>query len=350
MIILYFGPVLNMKPTPANIIISRTDSIGDVVLTLPMAKLLKEYFPGMYIGFMGKPYTRPVIEACSYVDAFIDQETFLQEKILLDGQAPQAIIHVLPKSYIAARAKALGIPLRIGTTNRLYHWWQCNKLVKLSRKNSDLHEAQLNIKLLQPLGVPVDYSPETIGQWFGCVNLPVLDPSLEALLNKDKYRLIVHPQSQGSAREWGMDNFMQLIQSLDAERFQVFISGTAKERPLVQPLLEATKGKATDITGKMDLTQFLAFINACNGLVACSTGPLHIAAALGKDAYGIYAPMRPIHPGRWSPLGNNSEVFVLDKFCVDCKGNKAPCHCIREVQPGLVKIAIDNRAAQMITS
>ena len=43
---------------------------------------------------------------------------------------------------------------RIGTTNRIYHWRYCNELVRLSRRNSVYHEAQLNLRLLAPLGAP----------------------------------------------------------------------------------------------------------------------------------------------------------------------------------------------------
>ena len=64
-------------------------------------------------------------------------------------------------------AKQLKIPLRIGTTNRLYHWVTCNELVKLSRKKSDLHEAQLNLKLLSPFDIREDISCEEIENSFG---------------------------------------------------------------------------------------------------------------------------------------------------------------------------------------
>src|SRR5258708_7393214 len=139
-----------LKQVPDNIIISRTDSIGDVVLTLPVAGILKKYFPGIKIGFLGRSYTRPVIEASQYVDDFIDAKDFLNSDVTVCGQRPQAILHVLPAPAIALRAKKQAIPLRIGTTNRPYHWFSCNTLVKLSRKNSLLHEAQLNLKLLEP--------------------------------------------------------------------------------------------------------------------------------------------------------------------------------------------------------
>jgi ADP-heptose:LPS heptosyltransferase len=87
-----------------------------------------------------------------------------------------------------------------------------------------------------------------------------------------------------------------------------------------------------DITGKMSLSEFMAFINLCDGLLACSTGPLHIAAALGKDALGIYSPMRPVHPGRWAPLGNKAKVFVEEKPCGNCK-NAKECTCMDKINP-----------------
>lgn len=63
---------------PKKIIISRTDNIGDVVLTLPMAGTFKSKFPGSKIYFIGKTYTAPVIISSQFVDEFIDRETVLK--------------------------------------------------------------------------------------------------------------------------------------------------------------------------------------------------------------------------------------------------------------------------------
>lgn len=328
---------------PSNIIISRTDSIGDVILTLPVAAVLKKHFPSMAIGFMGKSYTRPVIEACKYVDEFIDVEDFLQKEVLIGGQQPQCILHVFPKSNIAKRAMQTGIPLRIGTTNRLYHWFTCNKLVKLSRKKSDLHEAQLNLKLLQPFGINTTYSLQDIISLFGLEKLQPLPAKFANLIESDKYNLILHPKSQGSAREWPLENFLQLIDMLDKDKFNIFVSGTAKEKERMQWLFGQAGDLVTDITGTMTLQEFMAFIDHCDGLMANSTGPLHIAAALGKDALGIYPPMRPVHPGRWAPIGPHAQFFVLDKQCVACKGNKVPCSCIMDVPAAWLKTALDKK-------
>ncbi len=329
-----------MKHTLRNIIISRTDSIGDVMLTLPIARVLKDHFPGIYIGFMGKGYTRAVIETCEYVDQFIDVDEFLNGHVLLGGAKPEAILHVFPVAAIAKRAKNLRIPLRIGTTNRLYHWNNCNKLIRLSRKNSDLHEAQLNLKLLGALGIDIQPSLEDISGWFGLTRLQLLPERLKGLLSSDKYNLILHPKSQGSAREWGIPNFVALINMLDNERYNILVSGTEKERALLNDLFAQVGDQVTDITGLMNLQEFISFINKCDGLVANSTGPLHIAAALGKQALGIYPPIRPMHPGRWAPLGVAAKAFVLDRQCDECRNRSKDCTCITQIAPALIADAL----------
>jgi ADP-heptose:LPS heptosyltransferase len=50
------------KSDPKKIVISRTDSIGDVVLTLPLAGILKEKYPKAKIIFLGNTYTKPIIK------------------------------------------------------------------------------------------------------------------------------------------------------------------------------------------------------------------------------------------------------------------------------------------------
>ena len=334
-----------MKNTPNNIIISRTDSIGDVVLTLPLATILKRKFPNTKVAFMGRAYTRPVIESCTSVDIFIDVEDFMRGEVKIFGEKPAAVIHVLPSAKIAQRARNLKIPVRIGTTNRIFHWFTCNTLVKLSRKKSSLHEAQLNIKLLQPLGITEDFSLEEIGKLFALNHIQPLPLKFSALLKPDKYNLILHPKSQGHGREWRLENFIKLIHSLNADTFNIFISGVEKERELLKPVFAQAGNKVTDITGLMSLSEFISFISACDGLIASGTGPIHLAAALGIDAFGIYPPIKPIHPGRWAPLGPKAQVFVVNKLCNDCKGRPAACHCIQEVAPDSLKKALDDDAA-----
>ncbi|MES2762563.1 MAG: glycosyltransferase family 9 protein [Bacteroidota bacterium] len=323
-----------MQSNPV-IIISRTDSIGDVVLTLPMAGIIKQHLPDSKIIFLGRNYTKDVIGLSKHVDEFVSYDAILnlteqeQTEVFKKLNATH-IIHVFPVKAIAHLAKKAGIQNRIGTTNRLWHWLTCNIKIKLSRKNSDLHEAQLNTKLLAPLNIKTEYSIEGLATFYGFTHVAKLEEQYAKLIDTSKINIILHPKSKGSAREWGLDNFSKLISELDKTKFTVYISGTQHEGELVKDLI-ARHPEAIDMTGKLSLQQFIAFINACDVLLAASTGPLHIASALGKKAIGLFAPMRPIHPGRWKPIGVNANYLVLDKDCSDCRKNMN-CHCIREIK------------------
>ncbi len=328
---------LNLKNIK-NIIISRPDSIGDAVLAISAGKILKDRFPGVCIAYLGKAYTRQLVEACEYIDEFIDVKDFLANKVTVCGQPPEVIVHVLPTPAVAKRAKQLKIPWRIGTTNRLYHWPTCNKLVKLSRKNSDLHEAQLNLKLLSALGINKTFSLAEIADSYGLHHIQPLQQQFASLIDPNKYNIILHPKSQGNAIEWGIKNFIELVKILEPSNYQIFITGTEKEREYIQPLFAEVGDKVTDLTGKMDLAQFISFINQCNGLIACSTGPIHLAAALGIDAYGLYSRHRPIHTGRWGPIGKH--VFIIESDVEKYKGD------MNDVKPETVKQVIEKNVAQ----
>lgn len=335
-----------------HILISRTDSIGDVILTLPLVGLLRKSYPDSKISFLGMPYTREIIESCIHIDQFIDwnrlKNSPLQEAVSeIKSLNVDLFIHVFPRKQIAKIAKLAGIPVRMGTTGRFYHWLTCNKLVRISRRKSDLHEALLNIKLAESIhGFKVSnkeptnvdenrlISPESIESLYGLVTKPVEDSTFGGLVDKSYINVILHPRSKGSAREWGPDNFAGLANRLNSieitpgkPKYRVYVTGTSAEGEMLRK--EGFFNNATDIidvTGKFNLQQFIQFINSADALVAGSTGPLHIAAALGKIAIGLYPPIRPMHPGRWAPLGKRATYLVAEKECNRCrKSNQCEC-------------------------
>lgn len=326
---------------PENIILSRTDSIGDIVLAMPVAGFLKEHFPEIKIAILGRAYTRDIALACEHVDSFIDYEDFISKEIYIDGRSPAAILHLITQSDIAKRAKALKIPIRVGTSSRLYHWFTCNKLVRLSRKKSGLHEAQLNLKLLQPFRIYKPLSLSEMQPYFGLSRLQPLSPASQNLLDAHKYNLIIHPKSRGNAREWPIEHFISLINMLDEKRFKIFLSGVESEIPFVNAIKEKVAKDLTIIAGKLNLAQFISFINAADCVVANSTGPVHLAAAMDKDVIGIYPPLKPKDPGRWGPIGSNAYVMVLKKDCIDCRDTPHQCACINAIQPFEVKLKLD---------
>jgi heptosyltransferase-3 len=320
-----------------NILISRTDGIGDVLLALPMAGVLKELFPECKVLFLGRDYTKIIIDSCEHVDKFVSWDDFLkldEKEAIRQMKSLKAdvIIHVFPRKKIAELAKKSEIPLRIGTSSRNFHWNTCNRLVILSRRRSTYHEAQLNLKLLKTFGAKKKFDLKEIPRYYGFSKIKPADEKLKALLDVEKFNLIIHPCSKGSAREWGMKNYQNLLEIIPKEKFKIFISGTEEEGSISRPFLIDKFPEVIDLTGKLSISELVSFISVADGLLAASTGPLHIAAALNKFALGLYAPMRPIHPGRWAPLGKNANFIVKEKYCSKCR-HKVRCECIESIAP-----------------
>lgn len=307
------------------IIVSRTDSIGDVMLTLPLCVWIKNQFPNIQLVFLCKSYTRDVVACFNPVDEIITLEelTQLTEAERTKNLRCDLIIHVFPNSLVAKWAKKAKIPLRIGTSHRIFHWLYCNKLVSFTRKNASLHEAQLNFNLCFPLGlnsIPEFKEIQEISSHFK------VKKSKNPISEK---KIIIHPMSQGSAVDYPLVKYVELAAELEKLNYQVFISGTQKEGEIIGNAFEHL-AKTTMICGKYSLAEFIAFIASSDALIACSTGPLHIAAAMNLKAIGLFSPRKPIHPGRWKPLGINSSALVFDNNCQVCNEGR-PCDCIGRI-------------------
>jgi ADP-heptose:LPS heptosyltransferase len=296
------------------IIVSRTDRIGDVVLSLPLCALLRSQL-GARVVALGRSYTRPLLEASPYVDEVLDWDEVsgsdaAAQRDFLGTARADAIVHVFPRPDIARAALAARIPLRIGTSHRWFHWLTCNALEHFSRKRSELHEAQLNVRLAERLLGPA-IPPLTELMPLTAISPQVpLPPPVAARLRDDRFRLVLHPGSSGSAREWPLEQWTALAKSLDPARVQLLVTGSAAEGAALRAWIASLPSRVLDLTGQLDLAELIALLASVDGLIAASTGPLHLAAAVGIHALGLFAATPPIHPGRWVPLGPRAEVLV----------------------------------------
>ncbi len=298
------------------VLISRVDSIGDVVLTLPLCVWIKDIFPQCKIVFLGNTYTKPVISCLPQVDeivewknlqsiSFQDQVSFIK-KLKVD-----VCLHVFPKKEIAQIIKQADIDIRVGTSHRFFHWFTCNKLLNFSRKKSTLHESQLNFMLLKPFGLTSIPSLDEIANMMLSFKAPIIElpGDLKSTLQDDKPKVILHTKSQGSAVEWPTEKYSALANKLLAKGYQVYYTGTEEEGKLIRTHIP-NHPNCIDTTGKMSLYQLIHFISKCQTLVACSTGPMHLSGILGLKTIGLFSSIKPIHPGRWSALGKKVTNLV----------------------------------------
>ena len=324
------------------IIISRTDSIGDVILTLPLCVWLKKQFPQSELVFLGRTYTKDIIACFDVVDTFLNFDDFssLPTSERIARLKADCIIHVFPNREIAVLSKKAKIPMRIGTAHRIFHLLTCNYRLNFSRKRSLLHESQLNFELLKPLGFNETPSFDSLFQSLNHFNIPTVSLPTEFSGIDLSNTIILHPKSQGSAVEWPLEKYIELAQVLVQQKKTVIFTGTENEGKEFSAILPVHP-QIIDSSGKLNLKQLICLIASCEALVACSTGPYHIAGISGIKAIGLFSPRKPIHPGRWKALGNKSVALVFDSSCSECKKGKA-CSCIENISVQSVLSAIND--------
>jgi ADP-heptose:LPS heptosyltransferase len=324
---------------PQRILISRTDAIGDVCLTLPVCQALAAAFPAAELTYLCRSYTRAVVACFEPISQIITLEQLEQSSSLeRDTQLGKfdVVIHLFPNKTVAKWCKHAKIPMRIGTAHRFFHLFTCNQRPRFSRKRSELHESQLNFKLLAPLGLTLTPSLIELSK-----SLKFKTPELShALLNQDwRNTVLLHPKSNGSGVEYPMEKYKELALALAEKNYTVIFTGTEKEGADFRASIPLHP-RISDASGKWDLTTFISVISKSKALVACSTGPYHLAGLTGIRAIGLFASRKPIHLGRWAALGVSSRALEYDPNCKQCAAG-LNCTCVAQIPIERITDAIE---------
>ena len=325
---------------PLHLIISRTDAIGDVCLTLPSIGWLKSLHPEWRITLLVKTYAAPVAQACHWVDqvAVLPEEmNASQLSDWLRGLQADHIVHVFPNRRIAAAATQAGIQQRSGVWGRVYHWFNCNNRIWMSRARSKHHEAYLNLLLLSKLlHLPTPSDTELrqhLVDWSGlrAGHTPA-----------NSKHIVLHPFSRGNGREWPLEHFAALAQWMITDGWQPVIGGTAQDAQAFAAHQALFPAGCLNVMGEDSLAHYIQRIANAAGLVASSTGPLHIAAGMGRSCVGIYAPKPLIDQQRWGAIGPASTNLQLPGPCDNVCSNH-DCACMRAIRPEQVWQALQQQ-------
>lgn len=317
-----------------NILIVRTDRIGDVVLSLPLAAILKKHIPGVRVSFLVREYTAPLVKNNKFVDEVIilsekNRNTQITQNIVALKDKFDACIVAFPTYLIVLILFLSRIKIRIGSGYRWYSFL-LNKKVYEHRKYGERHELEYNVRLLQQLGINEEVNPENVD--FG---IPVDQSTAEKVKSKlvalgwngEKELVIVHPGSGGSAIDLPEEKMKLLVKNISDEIDSVLlITGSQTEEELCNSYVVSKK--VINTAGIFNLEELIALISSTNILIANSTGPIHIAAALGKDVIGFYPKFAAVSPKRWGPYTSKAKIFqptVCDGECSRERCQKLNC-------------------------
>ncbi|MFI5253523.1 MAG: glycosyltransferase family 9 protein [Bacteroidota bacterium] len=331
-----------MNDKNLRILIVRTDRIGDVILTLPMARLLKKHYPGSHITMLIRKYTEELVEDDKNIDQILFYDDgnellpFSQIITLIKQQKFDIVFHTYPRFRLALMTWRSGIPVRVGTG---YRWYSIffNKKIYDHRKTAEYHELEYNLRLLSVLGI--DYLSEDITPRIDVD--AALSSRIRALVRslgvQDGQKIVIlHPGSGGTARDWNPDNFGRLAHKIgQLNGVRVIITGGKHEDGIVDRVKSNAGNSAIALVGKLNLKEYGALAKMANVFIANSTGTLHIAAAVGTPVIGLYSQITALSAKRWGPYTDKRTIFTpLNKpvDCTDCLTRKdRMCGCMETI-------------------
>ncbi|MCX6927856.1 MAG: glycosyltransferase family 9 protein [Verrucomicrobia bacterium] len=213
----------------------------------------------------------------------------------------------------------------------------------IQRPSRLTHAVDWYLRVLPVLGVPVDRE----FQWLP--PRPAVAESLQRRWPVDGARWIaLQPGARWPNKRWPVESYADLVRLLAPEcsGFRFAILGGEEDRALGEVIARADPARCLDLTGLLSLPEMVEWIRQSELMVTNDTGPMHVAAALGRP---VVALLGPTEPRRTGPYRQLDHVLQLNLPCVPCFKSHCvytkPFECLRAIPPSAVFNAVQKRLA-----
>lgn len=312
------------------ILISRTDAIGDLLLATPLIHEIKHKIKGCFVAVLVSDYAKAVLENNPEVDEVIVYKKGSTGELAakLRGYGFDTAIILFPRFGVARLIKKAGIPERIGTAYRWYSFLFFNKRIKMHRKHSLIHEADYNLLQAEEL-----IGKKKAGRIFLYLKKNEIAEGGKYLSKKGIRPpfVIVYPGGRGSAENLSAARYAEVIEKLAGmTSAKILVASGKGEQFKAREIFGSLKNRKNVVVMNelLSIRQLAAVIKHAKLFISGSTGPMHIAAALGIKTISFF-PFSGIKPTRWRPLGNTAEIIMpaeassMDSISADYVAQKA---------------------------
>jgi ADP-heptose:LPS heptosyltransferase len=280
-----------------------------------MVDTLFANFPDAKIDFLVNKRVAEIVSDYPNINKVhaIEKETVSEIKHICKENRFDLAIVVSPRFATALGVFLGGIKKRLGTRNRWYSFL-FNIRHAQHRKYSIKHEMGYNLDLLDELTCSSINNLKPV--------LNVKNEYIEKVRNfltkrnidHNLANIVIHIPTLGSAKVWSDNNFVKLIDLLRDLNINIILTGTRKDRPRLDSILgRINRNQRVNIVDSLSLTELAALFKISSLFISNSTGPIHIAAAVGTFVVGIYSPVKVESPVRWGPITDRKKIFVPEK-------------------------------------
>lgn len=343
-----------MTQISPNILVIRLGLLGDMVCTTPMLEAIKTHFPSGRLCLLSNEYNRPVVARNPHIDKLY---TYIHTKHRQRNPRPGFFASLIDAWRLKRDLKrehfdwivvcnggfnkpsvriAQGVGGKIISATREDGSYEYRVDVPVSGLLAPVeHEIIRTFRLLAPLGIGMAELPQRL-------TLSAIPERIAAMQvayprSPGKHlRLGVHISASEPARQWPIQAFAQLINTMAAAHPEVEILvfyGRGQETSR-QTLADALL-TPVNFVAPGDIDDLMAGLTLCDLLVCNDGGVLHLAAGLGIPIIGLFEG-NPMKTGCWYPWGvvytsvsapNGSPVAAIEHSVV-CDATNQMIHAL----------------------
>lgn len=282
-----------------NLLIIKPSSLGDIIHGLQVAQSIKEQLPNCKIDWVVRDRFAPIVSRCQTVDncflfhrrkglkSFIKllkqiRKTHYDYCLDFQGLARTGIM-----TWFARATKKIGRCDAREFSRLAYH-----QAAKLPPSGKMSHATDVLLQFLPELGL----KPQLVGQLsYTRSSLTHLDPRLD---ETSPSPILLIPHSRQPRKEWPY--FLELtIEILNNFPNETLIWDS--HHPITLPSFLAHHPNLINLTGKTGIEEMISLVASSHLVIANDSGPMHLAAAMGKETLGIFGPTPPERFGPYPP-------------------------------------------------
>ena len=317
------------------ILVIRLDRIGDMVITTPIFRALKEKWPDAQITVLTNPVNKNIVINNPFIDYILvyDRENkhkSLNSRLIFFRSIRERKFDLVIDPYLDYELKTSFITRFVGNRFRLGFEFAGREIFYNIRYNPNIfpvstekrHMIDYDLDLLTYIGIKTQKrQPEIFLSTDEKENAYKLLE--EAGTNPESKIIGIHPGGHYESQRWPIKRFAAisdyLITNYDVK--VILFAGQAEKQ-----LLSEFKGYAVKtpiFLENLSLREFMSTLSHCSLLLCNNSGPLHIATALNIPTVSTMGPTVPYH---WWPYGKDHIVLRKDVDCSPCKNGICKTH------------------------
>ncbi len=320
-------------------------AIGDVLLTSPISRALREAFPEAHLAWAIDERCAPVLEGNPYLDqlvvmpevrgVFAQMRAYWSTARALPAFDWALDLQGLARSALVTRASRA--PFRAGFAGtREGSRFAYNRKVEVTLP--DLHRVDHYAAFLETLGIPVPHREMIL-------TVPAeaeaeADDLISAEMPGDAPLVVMSLTAGRSQKCWAPADYAAVADRLiGAHGCRVAVVGGAGDRAPLEAMKAAMRHAPADLVGRIGLKTLAALLRRCDLFLSADTGPMHMAAALKTPTVALFGPTEPALYGPY-----RVENVTLRKHCRCAPNWRHPVcrntECMRALSPEEVEAAV----------